>query len=152
MALLQPGTSAPAIPLPLQDGREINFVDLRGKHVVLYFYPMDNTPGCRVEAQGFRDAKPQLDSADAIVLGVSRQKAASHQSFIDKEGLNFDLVVDAKGDVARAFGVGTLGPLTARRTFLIGPDGAIRRVWSSVTPAKHAAEVLEAIETSRSQQ
>ncbi len=148
--MLSPGTAAPTLALELHDGRRAQLSDYLGKFVILYFYPMDDTPGCRIEARGFRDLKPELDESNTVILGVSRQKAESHRRFIEKEGLNFDLVVDADGRVARAFGVRTLGPLTARRTFLIDPRGIIQAVWPSVSPANHAAEVLDCVRQSSS--
>lgn len=139
------GKPAPNVALTLQTGQTKQLHELKGNNVVLFFYPKDNTSGCRIEAQGFRDAHDELRAADTIVLGVSLQGAESHQSFIDNENLQYDLVVDSSGDVARAFGVEIRGDYTARDTILIDKEARVRRVWRGVSPRGHASEVLEAI-------
>jgi peroxiredoxin Q/BCP len=145
MALLNLGSMPPALRVELQDGRRVLFSDFTGKYLVVYFYPMDDTPGCRTEARNFRDVKSDLDALEAVVLGVSRQDAGSHCKFVNKEQLNFDLVVDRDGRVAKAFGVGTLGPFTARRTFLFNKQGKLVKVWPRVVPAHHAEDVVNSI-------
>ena len=141
---LTEGSAAPNATLRLQNGKSVEVASLRGRQVVLYFYPRDDTPGCRIEAQGFRDEQDALQQAGVVVYGVSTQDAASHVAFIEKEKLNFDLVVDSDGAVARAFGVPVRAQLAARHTVLIDAQGKIKRVWRSVSPAGHAAEVLAA--------
>lgn len=136
------------LTLTLQDGKRVKLSDYRGKHVVLYFYPKDDTPGCRVEAQGFRDLHDEFVQREAVVLGVSTQDEASHQAFIAKEGLPFDLVVDPDGAVARAFDVPLmLGSLASRRTVLLDKQGIVRKRWDKVAPDAHAGEVLAALES-----
>lgn len=133
--------------LTLQTGKQVKLSDYRGKHVVLYFYPKDDTPGCRVEAQGFRDLHDQFVKRGAVVLGVSTQDAASHQAFIVKEQLPFDLVVDRDGAVARAFDVPLMmGTLASRQTVLLDRDGKVRQKWDKVSPSDHPAEVLAALD------
>jgi thioredoxin-dependent peroxiredoxin len=142
-------TPAPDVDLTLHNGRRVRLLELRGKNVVLFFYPMDDTPGCRLEAQGFRDRFPQFQAKNTTVLGVSMQGAESHQAFIAKENLPFDLVVDANAKVSEAFGVPIHGQVTARQTFLVDTQGVIANVWRNVSPDQHAAEVLAMIPSGR---
>jgi peroxiredoxin Q/BCP len=142
---LKEGDDAPALTLTLQDGKTLPLSSLKGKQVVVYFYPKDDTPGCTVEAQGIRDEWATFQKAGIEVFGVSLQDAASHTAFIDKHKLPFNLVVDADQSVTKAFGVPVRdGQFAARHTFLIGTDGKIKRVWREVTPKEHAKELLEA--------
>lgn len=141
---LAAGHAAPEVELLLQDSRRLRLSSLKGKGVVLYFYPMDDTPGCRLEARGFRDRLPAFSSKNVVVFGVSMQNAESHRAFIDKEQLNFDLVVD-DGTVARAFQVPVRAQLTARQTVLIDPQGIIQQIWRETSPATHPGEVLAAL-------
>lgn len=138
------GEAAPDFELRDQDGELHAIEDYRGKWVALYFYPKDDTPGCTVEAQGLRDSYEQLTEAGVTVFGVSLQDADSHKAFIDKHDLPFPLVVDAGGDVAKAFDVPVKGEYASRHSFLIGKDGKLVKVWREVTPDGHAAEVLAA--------
>ncbi len=141
---LAEGDPAPAIDLTLHDGRKLSLASLKGKDVVVYFYPKDKTQGCTVEAQGVRDQWAEFQKAGVEVIGVSGQDAASHQAFIADEKLPFPLAVDTDGQVARAFGVPMRGDIAARQTFLIGKDGRIKKIWRQVTPQNHAAEILTA--------
>ena len=142
---LEVGDDAPNVTLTLQDNKTVALSSLVGKQVVVYFYPKDDTPGCTVEAQGIRDEWEAFQKAGIQVFGVSMQDAASHTAFIEKHKLPFNLVVDADRSVAKAFGVPVAGgQFAARHTFLIGPDGKIKRVWREVTPKEHAKELLEA--------
>jgi peroxiredoxin Q/BCP len=143
-ATLKEGDAAPDLELTLQSGKTLKLSSLKGKTVAVYFYPKDDTPGCTVEAQGIRDNWEQLTAAGITVIGVSLQDAASHQQFIDKYKLPFDLAVDTGGAVAKAFGVPVRGEYASRQTFLIGPDGKIKKVWLDVKPSGHAAEILAA--------
>jgi peroxiredoxin Q/BCP len=138
------GDAAPAITMTLQDGKTVDLASLKGKQALVYFYPKDDTPGCTVEAQGLRDAFTDLQAAGVQVYGVSTQDAASHVAFIDKHDLPFPLVVDTRGEVARAFRVPLKGEYASRQSFLIGADGKIKKVWLEVKPDAHAAEVLAA--------
>ena len=138
------GDPAPDVELALHDGKKVPLGELKGELVFVYFYPKDDTPGCTVEAQGLRDSYTELTSAGVKVFGVSLQDAESHKAFIDKHELPFPLVVDAGGDVARAFDVPVKGEYAARHSFLIGKDGKLVKVWREVAPDGHAAEVLAA--------
>lgn len=144
-AELKEGDPAPALKLTLQNGDTVDLASLKGKQVVLYFYPKDDTPGCTVEAQGIRDQWEAFQKAGIEVFGVSLQDAASHTAFIEKHKLPFNLVVDSEKSVTQAFGVPVRdGEFAARQTFLIGTDGNIKQIWREVTPAEHARQVLEA--------
>jgi peroxiredoxin Q/BCP len=146
---LAEGDPAPDVKMPLQDGKTLQLSSLKGKNVVVYFYPKDETTGCTIEAQNFRDKFEDLKKADITVIGVSMQDAASHKAFIDKEKLPFDLAID-DGSIAKAFGVpvGYKGmQLHARQTFLIGKDGKVKKIWRDVQPKDHAVEVLQAAQS-----
>lgn len=141
---LSEGASAPDVELILEDGKKQKLSSLKGQMVALYFYPKDDTPGCTVEAQGIRDKWSEFEGAKIKVFGVSTQDAASHKEFIAKHKLPFQLVVDQDGTVAKAFGVPVNAGFAARQSFLVGPDGKIKKIWRSVTPANHASELLSA--------
>jgi peroxiredoxin Q/BCP len=146
---LAEGDPAPDVKMPLQDGKTLQLSSLKGKNVVVYFYPKDETTGCTIEAQNFRDKFEDLKKADITVIGVSMQDAASHKAFIEKEKLPFDLAID-DGSIAKAFGVpvGYKGmQLHARQTFLIGKDGKVKKIWRDVQPKDHAVEVLQAAQS-----
>lgn len=145
MALLREGDEAPDVGAPDQTGTMVRLRDLRGRPVVLFFYPADHTPGCTTEACGFRDDGPSLERAGAVVLGVSTQGVASHRAFAEKLGLGFPLLADADKAVCRAFGALNLLGYAKRVTFLIGRDGRIARVWPHVSPRGHSADVLGAL-------
>jgi thioredoxin-dependent peroxiredoxin len=139
------GASAPDFTLPSQDGTGITLSSFQGKFVVLYFYPKDATPGCTIEAHNFQRDLVQYEQKNAVILGVSEDTVASHQSFCTKESLSFRLLADTEHTVATAYG--SLGgfagvKIANRNTFLIGPDGKILKVWTGVKPATHSAEVL----------
>ena len=149
---LQPGAEAPAFRLPATTGEEISLEDLRGRKVVLYFYPKDSTPGCTQEACDFRDRDEALQGAGVVVLGVSKDSLASHDKFRAKYELPFPLLTDQDNAVATAYGAfgeknmygrKVLG--TIRSTFLIDENGTIQRTWSPVRVAGHADDVLAAI-------
>src|SRR5882724_37321 len=139
------GTLAPDFTLNSQDGKPLSLHDLRGKWVVLYFYPKDFTSGCTKEAHNFQRDLPQYEQKNAIILGVSVQDEATHQKFCAKEGLGFRLLADTNYQVSSAYdSLVNLGvaKLSARHTFLIDPDGVVRRVYLNVNAEKHSAEVL----------
>lgn len=149
---LKEGDWAPAFTAPTNGGGTARLKDFKGKHVVLYFYPKDDTPGCTKEACGFRDAFKDFEKAGAVVLGVSTDSVKKHDQFVDKFKLPFTLLADGDRAIVEAYGVwgkkkfmGREYLGTHRVTFLIGPDGRIRKIWSSVKPDEHAAEVLAAI-------
>jgi len=144
------GTVAPAFSLPGSDGKTYATTGLRGKIVVLYFYPKDDTPGCTKEACGFRDLNAEIARTGAVVLGVSRDGDASHQQFRAKYKLPFVLLTDADGAVHRAYGAwgkkmsnGQETEGVIRSTVIIGADGRVRKHWATVPDAgAHPAEVL----------
>ncbi len=152
MATIKVGAKAPPFTLEDQDGNRVKLADLRGKSVVLYFYPKDNTSGCTAEACAFRDDHDKLKKAGAVLLGVSADSAASHQKFIAKHTLPFPLLVDADHAVAEKYGAWGEKSLYGRKyfgiirsTFLIGPDGKLAHVWPKVKVAGHNGEVLAAL-------
>jgi peroxiredoxin Q/BCP len=139
------GSSAPDFSLPSQEGSPVSLKDYRGKWVVLYFYPKDQTPGCSREAHNFQVDQPKYAERNAVVLGVSLDSVDSHKKFCTKEGLNFKLLADTDHKVTDSYGSLTnLGVVkfAARHTFLIDPTGKIAKAYTSVDPLKHSAEVL----------
>lgn len=144
VGLLPVGAEAPDVVGEDADGKTMKLSDARGKLAVVYFYPMDNTPGCTAQACAFRDSFDKLKQAGVVVFGVSRDSAESHREFRKEHRLPFPLVADESGDVQRAYGVPTkFIVMTARVTFLVGPDGKIVRVWPDVDPAIDAKNVLD---------
>ena len=150
--MIEVGKKAPAFTLESSDGGKVKLADFAGKIVVLYFYPRDNTPGCTVEAQEFRDAVPALKKLGAVVLGVSKDSIASHCKFRDKFELNFPLLTDADGKVMEAYGAWgektmygkkMLGII--RSTVVIGKDGKVVRHWPKVSVKGHVADVVETV-------
>ena len=144
--MLKAGDKAPNFSLETDAGKTISLAELGDKPVVLFFYPKDDTPGCTVECKEFRDALPKFE-AKAHVLGVSSDDRASHVAFREKFGLNFPLLVDAGGNVAKEFGVWAetpYGPQNKRTTFILRGT-TVDRVFESVKPQGHADEVLKAL-------
>jgi thioredoxin-dependent peroxiredoxin len=142
------GEKAPAVSLPGQDGSTVTLGQFHGKWVVLYFYPKDFTSGCTLEAHNFQRDIAKYEKADAVILGVSLDSVDSHKDFCTKEGLNFKLLSDTTQAATKAYG--SLAKyqdreIAARNTFLIGPDGVIRKVFLKVNPAVHSDEVLAAL-------
>lgn len=143
------GTSAPDFTLKSQEGKTVSLHDFKGKWVVLYFYPKDMTTGCTIEAHNFQRDTAKYDAKNAVILGVSVQDEKSHQEFCAKEGLNFKLLADTKKGVSEKYdSIMNLGvtKLSARHTFLIGPDGTVRKVWNDVDVKTHSEQVLAAID------
>ncbi len=141
------GTQAPDFSAKNQDGKLIRLSDYKGKFVLIYFYPKDDTPGCTKEACDFRDRYTEIKKLNTVVLGISRQDAASHKKFIAKHKLPFDLLVDNDGKIAEAFGVGTI-PIVGfhrRQSVLMGPEGQVLQFYESVDPKTHVEEVLSDI-------
>lgn len=134
-----------AVTFALHTGEQLALESLRGKPVVVYFYPKDDTPGCTVEAQEIRDLYEQLKRTGAVVIGVSTDARDSHRAFAEKHALPFLLASDEGGRIAKAFGVALKNGRVTRESFVIGPDGRIKRTFTQVTPKGHAAELLAAI-------
>lgn len=154
--MVREGDPAPDFELTSDDGTAVRLSDFRGRPVVLFFYPKDDTPGCTAEACSFRDAHGELVAEGAVVLGVSGDDVASHRKFAAKHRLPFPLLVDAGHEVARRYGAygvkrryGREYEGVLRQTFLIDPEGHIARVWRTVRPANHAEEVLAVLRARR---
>jgi thioredoxin-dependent peroxiredoxin len=148
------GSAAPDFTLASQESAAVSLKDYRGSWVVLYFYPKDQTPGCTREAHNFQLDQAKYAERHAVVLGVSVDSVDSHKKFCAKEGLNFKLLADSDGKVSRAYGSLTnLGVVkfAARHTFLIDPGGKVARAYTSVDPARHSEEVLDALDQMREQ-
>ena len=142
----QAGQPAPAVSLPSQDGSTVSLSDFRGKWVVLYFYPKDNTPGCTIEAHNFQRDLAKYEQENAVIVGVSVDSPDSHKDFCAKQGLTFKLLADTDKKVVQDYGsLRPNAPVAARNTFLIDPQGKIAKVWVGVNPASHSEEVLAAI-------
>jgi peroxiredoxin Q/BCP len=143
------GTIAPTFSLPSEDGSQVNLQDLRGKWVVLYFYPKDGTPGCTIEAHNFQRDQPQYVQRNAMVVGVSVDTTDSHKEFCAKQGLTFKLLADTDHTVVKEYG-STMTysgvEIAARNTFIIDPQGKIVRTYTGVDPNKHSQEVLAALD------
>jgi peroxiredoxin Q/BCP len=152
MALVEPGKKAPAFTLEDQDGKTHRLADYAGRPVILYFYPKDDTPGCTKEACAFQEMLPRFEPGKAAVLGVSILDEASKAKFARKYGLRFPLLADADHAVAEKYGVwqeksnyGKTYMGIARTTYLIGPDGKVKKRWDRVKVDGHADEVLAAL-------
>lgn len=141
----QVGQKAPPVSLPSQDGSVVNLKVFRGKWVVLYFYPKDNTPGCTIEAHNFQRDLSKYQEKNAVILGVSVDSTASHQDFCTKQNLTFKLLSDTDKKVVAKYGSLRDNGMALRNTFLIDPHGKIAKVWTGVKPQEHSDEVLAAI-------
>ncbi len=146
---LEMGQYAPDFCLFDQDRNQTCLKDLRGKWVVLYFYPRDNTPGCSLEAKNFSCLRKDFEAENAVIIGVSRDSVESHQRFINKKELKIKLLSDDQADVHRRYDVlhpkhfrGKEVISAARTTFLINPEGKITRIWDNVRAAGHAEKIL----------
>ncbi len=149
---LREGARAPGFTAATNGGRNVSLEDFTGENVVLYFYPKDDTPGCTKEACAFRDRFAEFKKKGAVVLGVSVDPVKSHDKFVKKHRLPFPLVADADKKIVEAYGVWGEKQFMGRRylgthrvTFLIGPDGRIKKIWRQVKPKQHAEEVLAAL-------
>jgi thioredoxin-dependent peroxiredoxin len=143
---LTPGTPAPAFELKDQEGKTHRLEDYRGRWVVLYFYPKDDTPGCTTEACNFRDDLPKLRAIGVQIIGVSVDNTASHAQFAKKFSLPFPLLADDNGAVAKSYGsLWSIGPVkfAKRHTFIIDPQGKIARVYRDVKPEEHSRQIMQ---------
>ncbi len=146
---LKEGDAAPDVTAATNGGGRVSLSDFKGRNVVLYFYPRDDTPGCTKEACGFRDRFAEFELKGVAVLGVSVDSVKSHGKFIKKYQLPFILLADEERRIVEAYGVWGQKSFLGRKymgihrvTFLIGPDGRIKRIWPRVKPEIHAAEIL----------
>ena len=143
------GSKAPGFTLKSQEDKDVSLSDYKGKWVVLYFYPKDMTQGCTIEAHGFQNDLAKYDAKNAVILGVSVDNTDSHRQFCAKDSLTFKLLADTEHKVSDMYG--SLqeykgNALSARNTFLIGPDGSVKKVFMKVNPTGHSEEVLKSIQ------
>ena len=149
--MLDVGDAAPDFTLPADGGGEISLAALKGKKVIVYFYPKDDTPGCTKEACGFRDNHPDFEGVDAVVIGISKDSVAKHDKFKAKYELPFALASDESGEVVEAFGAWVEKSMYGKKymgidrsTFLIDGEGVLRGVWRKVKVPGHVEAVLKA--------
>ena len=144
--MIEEGKPAPDFELLSDEGEKVKLSSFRGRPVVLYFYPRDDTPGCTAQACGIRDAYDRFRDSGATVLGVSADTQASHVKFKDKYGLPFTLLADPERSIGEAYGVNREGSRTFERsTFVIDADGNVKKIMRRVNPQLHADEVLETL-------
>ena len=136
------GKPAPDFTAKAHDGTDIKVSALKGKPVVLYFYPRDETPGCTKEACSFRDAWKDLAKTNVVMVGISTDNAESHKAFAKHHELPFHLVSDESGSIAKSYGVPNRGGFLARHTIVIGADGNVKKIYREVDVSKHAAEIM----------
>ena len=151
--MIEEGMKAPLFTLPDKDGNDVSLESYRGRHVLVYFYPKDNTPGCTAEACSIRDSMPRFSELGLEVLGISADSAQSHKRFAEKHNLDFTLLTDADHAVMEAYGAygekmmygkKTVGVI--RSSFLIAPDGTVAKVWKKVNTKTHGEDVRKALE------
>ena len=154
--MITEGTKAPDFSLPDSNGKVVKLSDFKGKMVVLYFYPKDDTPGCTIEACGFRDMVGEYEKRGAVVLGISPDSSESHTKFASKYKLPFTLLADAGANVASKYGAWGEKNMMGRKymgiyrtTFVIGKDGKVKKVFEKVQPLGHEKEVLRWLENNR---
>ncbi|MCU1323386.1 MAG: alkyl hydroperoxide reductase/Thiol specific antioxidant/Mal allergen [Acidobacteriaceae bacterium] len=147
------GAAAPNFTLPSQEDKPVSLTDYKGKWVVLYFYPKDQTTGCTIEAHNFQRDQPKYDALKAVVLGVSLDTVEGHKAWCSKDTFSFKLLADPDHKVVDAYGVPVSAhgdmKFAARQTYLISPTGKIVKFWPKVDPSAHSEEVLAAIEAAK---
>ncbi|MBX3186226.1 MAG: peroxiredoxin [Labilithrix sp.] len=136
------GKPAPDFSAKSHDGADLKLSALKGKPVVVYFYPKDETPGCTKQACAFRDAWKELAATGVVLIGISTDDVDSHKAFAKHHELPFHLVSDEAGAIAKSFGVPNRGGFLGRQTFVIGPDGNMKKIYREVDVSKHASEIL----------
>ena len=144
--MLKVGDSIPSFRAKLTDGREITDKDIKGKWVVLFFFPKAFTPGCTKEVCSIRDGIEKIKSLGAEVYGVSKDKLETQRKFKEKYNLNYELISDEKGEMIKAFGVSGLFGIAKRKTFIISPEGKIAYVFDKVKVSEHDVEVAQVLE------
>ncbi|RMG60624.1 MAG: thioredoxin-dependent thiol peroxidase [Deltaproteobacteria bacterium] len=151
--IIEPGKKAPEFTLPDKDENPVSLKDFRGRWVVLYFYPKDNTPGCTTEALEFTELIDRFEESGAVVIGISPDSPKSHRNFCEKKGLKVTLLSDREKEVLQKYGVWQLKKMCGREsmgvvrtTYLIDPEGRIAHVWEKVKAKGHARQVLEELE------
>lgn len=149
---LEIGSAAPDFTLPTDGNGELTLSSLKGKKVVLYFYPKDSTPGCTTQAQGFRDHIADFDAENCVIVGASKDSIKRHDNFKAKQELNFALVSDEKSDLCETYGVwqekkmyGKTFMGIVRTTFLIDEEGIIQKIWPKVKVKEHIEDVLQSV-------
>jgi len=149
---LKEGDEAPVFTASTNGGGKVSLADFKGRNVILYFYPRDDTPGCTKEACAFRDYFADFKKKGAVVLGVSADAVKKHDKFVEKYKLPFTLLADENKSIVQAYGVWAEKSFLGKKymgihrvTFLIGPDGRVKKVWHKVKPEEHAEEVLAAL-------
>jgi peroxiredoxin Q/BCP len=149
---VEEGHTAPTFTLPSDSGEDVSLESFRGKPVVLYFYPKDDTPGCTAQACGIRDVWTELQKTGAVVLGVSPDPPRKHVRFKEKHGLQFTLLSDEEHEVAEKYGTWVEKSMYGKKymgmersTFVIDADGTVKRIMRKVKPAEHADDVLAAL-------
>jgi thioredoxin-dependent peroxiredoxin len=147
--MLETGKPFPNFALPNQDGRTVALADFAGKWLVVYFYPKDDTPGCTIQGKSFTAAKDEFDASGIAVVGVSQDGVDSHKNFCDKFDFKVELLADTGGELMKALGIGQSEwqgmKFWERTTFVVGPDGVVRKVYEKVSPQGHEQILLNDI-------
>jgi peroxiredoxin len=152
--MLENGKKSPEFTAIDENGVSISLNDFKGKKIILYFYPKDNTPGCTVQAIAFTEMRTEFEAENCIILGVSKDSCKKHQNFIAKQNLNITLISDEEGELCEKYGVWVLKKLYGREymgiertSFLIDEEGKIHQIWRKVKVKNHVAEVLEIVKS-----
>ena len=147
--MLEPGKPFPNFALPNQDGKTVNLGDFAGRWLVVYFYPKDDTPGCTIQGKSFTATKDEFEAAGISVVGVSQDDVDSHKNFCDKFSFKVDLLSDTDAELMKALGIGQSEwqgmKFWERSTFVIDPEGIVRKVYEKVNPQGHEQVLLEDI-------